>query len=95
MSGMQFTKCYPVEGDSAFAEVTAGGEVVADVWLSDIALSARGDARVESAQVRVRFYSSPESPSSADLDLAEVEAALGQARAWLFENERGRVPLPE
>lgn len=95
MTAMRFMKCYPAEGDSAVAELWAGDDVVADVWLSDIGLSEHGDARVERASVRVRFYTSPELAASADLDLNELQSVLEQAREWLMDNERGRVPLPE
>jgi len=95
VTSLRFTKLYPGGGDSAVAEVVAGAEVVAEIWLSDIGLSAHGEARIERARARVRFYSSPESASSADLDLDAVESVLRQAREWLFDNERGRVPLSE
>jgi hypothetical protein len=85
---------YPVEGESAIAELYYDGDQWANVWLEGVRLDAVGDARVEQARVMVSFFS-PRTRTSWKLDLDEVRRRLDDAREKLLENERGRVPVDD
>jgi hypothetical protein len=91
-------RTYPVEGDSAEFELWLDGEQFAAMWLEGIDLSAHGATRTAQARVVVQFFeraSGAEShghrPFTAEYD--EATRLLAEGRAWLLENERGRVPL--
>jgi hypothetical protein len=92
---------YPVEGDSAIAELYYDDEQWANVWLEGINLDAVGDARVQEARVVVELFSPLPGPAEARwgsswrLDLDEVCRRLDDARQILIENERGRVPVAD
>lgn len=88
---------FPVEGDSAIAELWHDGEVWAEVWLEGLQLDARGEDRVRNASAMVRLYSRPASaePDWMEYRLDEVMAELTTARDWLLDNERGRVPVED
>jgi hypothetical protein len=81
-------KLFPVEGDSAVAELRFDEATWAEIWLENIQLNQVGGDRTEGARVRIRLSSLPE-PVGLD-DLLEL---IEEARTWLIKNERGRVPL--
>lgn len=96
--GMWWQKFYPVEGDSAFAEMWAGEQMWADLHLEDIHLDRLGEERVQGTRQVLTLFS-PTTPSDFAprgttwaLDATEVVAQLEQARSWLLENEKGRTP---
>lgn len=96
--GLWWQKFYPVEGDSAVAEMWAGDEMWADLRIEGIHLEAVDAGRLEGAQVVLRVFGpSKQSKLAPDGRHWELEAAaalkqLDDARLWLLENERGRVP---
>ena len=86
-AALSWRKFYPVEGDSAVAELLVGDRVWAEVVLEGLRLDQRGADRVTEARVVLRLHGS--------LDAFDLSAALGsieEAQKWLFENERGREP---
>jgi hypothetical protein len=56
MPALTFVKLYPAEGDSAVAELHYGGEIWGDIRLEKLNLHARGEARLEDADVVLRVY---------------------------------------
>jgi hypothetical protein len=94
-AGLHFVTFYPVEGDTAIAELVDGGEMWGDVQLEGIRLSEPGDARISQVNVRIRLLPPPNDRRSWDFDLSDVESLLAEARGWLLDNERGRLPEPE
>ena len=96
-NGLWWQKSYPVEGDSAFAEMWAGEQIWADLHLKDIRLDRLGVERIQGSQQVLTLFT-PIAPSEFApkgawvLDAAEVLRQLEQARSWLLENEKGRTP---
>jgi hypothetical protein len=94
---LRWQKFYPVEGDSAVAEMWAGEQMWADLHLEDVHLDRLGDERIQGARQVLTLFS-PTVPSEFapkgtwTLDATEVLVQLEQARSWLLENERGRTP---
>lgn len=88
---LHFTQFYPVEGDTAIAELMLGGRIWGDLRLEGIDLGAVGAARTAGARVALRLSSDRET----EFDLEPVVALLREAEAWLLENERGRAPTEE
>jgi hypothetical protein len=88
------TKLYPVEGDSAIAEVVYDEDAWADLRLEDIDLEARGNARIENARVVLRLYG-PAEQEFWEFDFASATEQLLEARDWLLEHESTREPIPE
>src|SRR3954454_17579838 len=83
---------YPVEGDSAIAELYFGEEPWATVRLTKIDLEAEGEARISEARYVAELQPQPDG-APWRFDLLEMESELAAAREHLAENERGRVPL--
>jgi hypothetical protein len=77
---------YPVEGDTALAEILFDDEIVAELRLVDIALDTVGEERVAGATVRIRIF------GSFDVDADGLQGMISRARDRLLENERGRLP---
>jgi hypothetical protein len=88
-----FWKEYPAEGDTAIAELRAGDESWGDIRLEDIKLDGHGEDRLDGVRVVVAFYPPPDGLRFWEFDYDECMTTLRQARDWLLENERGRVPL--
>jgi ribosomal protein L7/L12 len=93
--GFHLVRLYPVEGDSAIAELWHGNDVWADLRLEGIRLDEHGEQRVADARCVVRLYPRPDGAEPAwwEWDLNEVVEQFTAARAWLLDNERGRVPI--
>ena len=94
-AGLHFVTFYPVEGDTAIAELMDGGEMWGDVRLEGTRPSERGEARVSQAKAMIRLLPPPNDQRSWEFDLSDVESLLADARRWLLDNERGRLPEPE
>jgi hypothetical protein len=92
--GFAMTQHYPVEGDSAIAEVVYDEAAWADLHLEDIDVEARGDARTENARVVLRLYG-PSEREFWEFDFAGATEQLLEARDWLLEHESAREPVPE
>jgi len=90
---LSFQKLYPVEGDTAIAELLAGDEIWGDLRLEDIKLDQRGEDRLHGVRVVISIYGTGEGRELEEFDFDECVALLRQAREWLLENERGREPL--
>jgi len=88
---LRFMRLYPVEGDTAIAELMLGEVIWGDLRLEGIDLDAFGEARTANSRVVVRLLPDRDS----EFDLEQLVALLREAEEWLIENERGRVPLPE
>ena len=93
--GFKMAKLFPVESESAIAELHFGELIWAYVSLEGVDQAATGDARVKDARVVVEFWREPDKPTGTwdfNLDLAGAMALLRRAEAWLLENETGRAP---
>ena len=88
---LHFARFYPVEGDTAIAELMLGGLIWGDLRLEGIDLDAVDTARTADARVVLRLFSD----RATEFDLEHVVALLREAETWLIENERGRVPIEE
>jgi large subunit ribosomal protein L7/L12 len=86
---------FPVEGDTAIAELCHRGEVWADLRLAGVRTDSRGEERVAEARPVLRIYPRPAGaePIWWEWDLDAVSAQLAEARDWLLDNERGREPI--
>ncbi len=93
--GFRMAHLFPVEGDSAIAELWHDEEVWADVRLEGVRLDAHGEDRTASATAVVRFYarSAGAHPDWREHHLDEILAQLTAARDWLLDNEHGRIPV--
>ena len=96
--GLWWQKFYPVEGDSAVAELWCGEHLWASLHLEGLKLDAIGSVRTKAARETLTLIP-PDRPSefSADGKSWKLDgvAALDQLRAardWLLENEQGRLP---
>jgi len=90
----KMAKLYPVDWESAIAELYFGDLVWAYVSLEGVDQAATGAARVRNARVVVEFWREPDKPTGLwdfNLDLAGAREQLQRAEAWLFENETGRA----
>ena len=90
-------KLFPVDTESAVAELYYDEMIWAYVSLAGIDPEAVGDSRVKDAQVVVEFWREPDKPIGAwdfSLDLDEALRWLTDAKAWLIENETGRSAAP-
>ena len=88
-------RLYPVEGESAIAELYYDDMIWAYVSLEGVDAQATGQARVKDASVVVEFWREPKKPTGQwdfNLDLAGALEQLEKARDWLLENEVGRAP---
>jgi hypothetical protein len=82
-SGFHLARLYPVEGDSAIAELWHGDDVWADLRLDGIRLDERGERRVAGVRCVLRLYPPPDGADPAwwEWDLAAVLGQLTAARA--------------
>jgi len=92
--GLRWSRLYPAEGDSALAELTLDDRVWGEARLENIGLTEVGEARVAGVRVVLQLFASA-NEVPLELDLDQVHTLLAEARAWLLENEQGRLPLPE
>ena len=93
--GFKMAKLFPVEWESAIAELYFGERVWAYVSLEGVDQAATGSARVRNARVVVEFWRAPDKPTGVwdfNLDLAGALELLQRAEAWLLQNETGRAP---
>lgn len=95
--GFWMARLFPVDADSAIAELWHDDEVWADVRLEGVQLDAHGEDRITSATAVVRLYVRP---AGADPDwrehrLEDLLEQLTTARHWLLDNERGRTPVDD
>jgi hypothetical protein len=93
--GFKMAKLFPVDWESAIAELYFGDLVWAYVSLQGVDETATGAARVRNARVVVEFWREPEKPTGVwdfNLDLAGALEQLRRAESWLIENETGRAP---
>ena len=88
-------RLFPVEGDSAIAELCHRGEVWADLRLDGIRTNSRGEERIADARPVLRIYPrhAGDEPVWWEWNLDDVSAQLAEARDWLLDNERGREPI--
>jgi hypothetical protein len=95
--GFWIAHLFPVEGDSAIAELWHGDDVWADIRLEGVALDAFGEDRVATAAAVLRIYPRPASGASQywEWGLDQALEQLEAGRKWLIENERGRMPVDE
>lgn len=93
--GLRWSRLYPAGGDSALAELTLDGLVWGEARLKNIGLTEVDDARTAEVRVVLRLFASEDGELPLEFDLDEVRTLLGEARAWLLENEQERIPLPE
>lgn len=93
--GHHLVKLFPVEGDSAIAELWFGEAPWAQIWLTGINLDAVGDERVRDVEFRGSLFPPPAAadPGWWEFELSDVEDRLSAAKDWLRDNERHRVPL--
>ena len=93
--GFHMARLYPVEGESAIAELWFGEAPWAQVALVGVNQNAVADARTTDARFIIDLYPPPEDaePDWWRFDLTLVEEQLDGAKKWLLENEAGRVPL--
>ncbi len=94
MCGFKMAKLYPVEWESAIAELYFGERIWAYVSLEGVDQTATGSARVRDARVVVEFWREPDKPTGVwdfNLDLAGAMEQLRRAEVWLRENETGRA----
>ena len=92
--GFKMAKLYPVDWESAIAELYFRDVVWAYVSLEGVDQTATGAARVQNARVVVEFWRDPDKPTGVwdfNLDLAGALEQLRRAEAWLLENETGRA----
>jgi ribosomal protein L7/L12 len=96
-SGFHLARLYPVEGDSAIAELWHGDDVWADLRLDGIRPDEHGEQRVAGVRCVLRLYPPPDGADPAwwEWDLDAVLGQLTAARAWLLDNERGRAPIDD
>lgn len=95
--GFHVAHLYPVDGESAIAELWHGETVWGQVQLRDIDRDAVGEDRVATASATVLLYAPPEGSGREwwEFDLGEVERQLRLAREWLLDNERKCVPVDD
>jgi hypothetical protein len=96
--GFKMAKLFPVDWESAIAELYFGDLIWAYVSLEGVDETATGSARVRNARVVVEFWREPDKPRGVwdfNLDLAGVLEQLRRAEAWLMENETGRAASPD
>jgi ribosomal protein L7/L12 len=93
--GFRMAHLFPVEGDSAIAELWHDEQVWADVRLDGVRPEAHGEDRTASATAVVRCYARPAGadPGWRAHHLDEILAQLTAARDWLLDNEHGRIPV--
>jgi hypothetical protein len=93
--GFKMAKLFPVEWETAIAELYFDKRVWAYVSLEGVDQEATGSARIRNARVVVEFWREPDKPTGVwdfNLDLAGALEQLNRAEAWLLENETGRAP---
>ena len=91
-------KLYPVDWETAIAELYFAERIWAYVSLEGVDQAATGSARVRNARVVVEFWREPDKPTGVwdfDLNLAGALEQLRRAETWLLENETGRAPSTE
>jgi hypothetical protein len=91
-------KLFPVDTESAVAEMYFGDLVWAYVSLQGVDEAATGSARIANARVVVEFWREPDKPTGVwdfNLGLAGALEQLEQAEVWLRENESGRAASSE
>jgi hypothetical protein len=92
--GFKMAKLFPVDWESAIAELYFDNLIWAYVSLEGVDAAATGPARVRKARVVVEFWREPDKPTGVwdfNLDLAGALEQLRRAEAWLVENETGRA----
>jgi ribosomal protein L7/L12 len=96
-SRFHLVRLYPVEGDSAIAELWHGDDIWADLRLDGIRVDELGEQRVAGARCVLRLYPPRDGADPAwwEWDVDAVVDQLTAARAWLLDNERGRAPIDD
>ena len=89
---LRFVGFFPVEGDTAIAELMSGDDIWGDLRLDGIDLAARGPARTAHAVVQLRLFPPPDGRAYWDFGFEEAQGLLSRAKAWLLKNEHGRIP---
>lgn len=93
--GFHLVRLYPVEGESAIAELWFDDAPWAQITLDGVEQGAVGDARVANVRFVVSLFPPP--PGTVrewwEFDLADVENEVATAKEWLVENERHRVAV--
>ncbi len=94
--GFKVAKIYPVEWESAIAELYYGEQIWAYVSLEGVDQAATGAARIEGARVVVEFWREPDKPTAVwdfNLDLAGPWSNSGVPRSGCSRTKRaGRRP---
>lgn len=94
-NGLRFAPFYPVEGDTAIAELFRGDEMWGDLRLEGIDLTAVGEARTSAVSSRLRLFGPLDGSQHWEFDYAGVCEVLQRAHRWLIENEQNRTtPSP-
>jgi len=96
-TGFHIARLFPVDEESAIAELWYGDAPCGAVEMRDIEPDAVGDDRVKAATFVVSLYSPPPGNQREwwEFDLDAVEDQPRQARNWLLDNERRRLPIGE
>lgn len=89
---LRFVGFFPVEGDTAIAELMSGDHVWGDLRLEGIDLAASGPARTASAVVQLRLFPPTDGRAYWDFAFDDAQTLLSRATAWLLENEHRRAP---
>jgi hypothetical protein len=83
--GLHFVRYYPVEGDSAIAELMCGDDVWADLRLEGIDLTAVGAARAANARIVMRVCPQYRKRRRARSRTARKSRRSGSGESWEFE----------
>lgn len=95
--GLRMVPFFPVEGESAIAELWFDGAVWAQVRLRGVRLDEVGEARVDGATFDVDLFP-PTSEVALEwwtFDYDDVVGQLAEARGWLLDNETARLPIED
>lgn len=85
---------YPVQGDTAIAELMLDDKIWGDLRLEGIALDEIGEARTTNVEVILRLFPPPEPHRAWEFGLEAAQALIADATSWLLANEAGRLPEP-
>jgi ribosomal protein L7/L12 len=95
--GFWMARLFPVQGDSAIAELWHDDEIWADVRLEGVQLDVHGEDRITTATAIVRLYAraTRTDPDWREHRLDDLLTQLTTARDWLLDNESGRTPVED